>query len=139
MAAIFSSAPQLEQIRDGAAFGGAAHFRNFVNFLDVGAARFGEEHQVIVRGRGEEMLDEIAFLFLGRAFARRHADDAFAAAPLRAERADRGALDESAVRDADDAALVGDEILHVDLAFVGDELRSGAASRACRGSRAALS
>ena len=30
------------------------------------------------------MLDEIAFLLLGRAFARGHADDAFAAAPLRA-------------------------------------------------------
>ena len=75
-----------------------------------------------MRGRGEEMLDEIALFFLGRAFARGHADDAFAAASLRAKRADRGALDEAAVGDADDAAFVGDEILHVDLAFVGHEL-----------------
>ena len=61
---------------------------------------FGEEHQVIVRARGEEMLDEIAFVFLGRAFARGHADDAFAAAALRAIRADIGALDKAAVGDA---------------------------------------
>ena len=54
---------------------------------------------------GKEMLDEIAFVFLGRAFARRHSDDAFAAAPLRTERAHRGALDEAAMRDADDAFL----------------------------------
>ena len=113
---------QLEQVGDGAALGGAAHFRNLVNFLDVGAAGLGKEHQVIVRRRGEEMLDEIAFLFLGRAFARGHADDAFAAAALGAERADRGPLDEAAVGDADDASLVGDQVLHVDLAFVGDEL-----------------
>ena len=68
------------------------------------------------------MLDEIAFVLLRRAFARGHADDAFAAAPLRAKGADRGALDKAVVRDADDAAFVGDEILHVDLAFVRHEL-----------------
>ena len=139
VAAIFSSAAQLEQVRDGATFRGAAHLGNFVNLLDVSAPGFGEEHQVIVRGRGEEMLDEIAFFFLGRAFARGHADDAFAAAALRAECADGGALDEAAVRDADDAAFVGDEILHVDLAFVGHELGQARGARICRGSRAALS
>ena len=48
------------------------------------------------------MLDEIAFFFLGRAFARGHADHAFAAAPLRAKRAHGRALDEAAMRDADD-------------------------------------
>ena len=127
VAAIFSSARKLEHVGDGAAFGRAAHLGNLVNFLDVSAPAGREEHQVIVRGGGEEMLDEIAFLLLGRAFARGHADHAFAAAPLRAKCAHRGALDEAAVRDADDAAFVGDEILHVDLAFVGHELRSGAA------------
>ena len=85
------------------------------------------------------MLDEIAFLFLGGAFARGHADDALAAAALRAKRADGGALDETAVGDADDAAFIGDEILHVDLAFVRHQLRSAAASHVCRGFRAALS
>ena len=74
-------------------------------------------------GRGrEEMLDEISFVFLRRALSRRHADDAFATAPLRAERAHRRALDEAAVRDANDRSFVGDEILHVDLAFVGHQL-----------------
>src|SRR5256714_9951127 len=67
------------------------------------------------------MLNEVAFFFFSRAFARGHADHAFAAAPLRAERADRGALDKSAVRNADDATFVRDEIFHVDLAFVGNE------------------
>ena len=76
-----------------------------------------------MRCRREEMLDEIAFLFLGRAFACRHADHALAAAPLRPERADRRPLDEPAVGDADDATLVRDQVLHVDLALVGDELR----------------
>ena len=46
------------------------------------------------------MLDEIAFVLFGRAFARGHADDAFAAAPLGAVGADGGALDEAVVRDA---------------------------------------
>ncbi len=75
-----------------------------------------------MRRGGEKMFDEIAFILLGRAFACGHADDALAAATLRAEGTDRSALDEAAVRDADDAAFVGDEILHVDLAFVGHEL-----------------
>src|SRR5436190_568137 len=74
------------------------------------------------------MLDEISFFFLGRAFARRHTDHAFAAAPLRAKSADRGALDKSAVRNADNATFVGDEIFHVDLTLVGNEL--GQARRA---------
>ena len=89
---------------------GARPLGNLVDSLDVTAADLGEEHQVIVRGGGEEMLDEIA-VFLGRAFARGHADHALAAAALRAIGADRGALDEAAVRDGDDDAFVGDEIL----------------------------
>ena len=68
------------------------------------------------------MFDEIALCFLGRSFACRHADHAFAAAPLRAKRADRRALDKAAMGDADDAAFVRDQILHVDLAFVRHEL-----------------
>ena len=75
-----------------------------------------------MRGRGEEMFNEIAFLFFSRPLARGHADDAFAAAALRPKRAHGRTLDETAVRDADDAALVGDEILHVDLAFIDCEL-----------------
>src|SRR6266496_2086614 len=71
--------------------------------------------------RGEEVLDEIAFLFLSRAFARGHADHALAAAALRAECTDRRAFDKSAVGDTDNASFVRDEILHVDLTFVSDE------------------
>src|SRR3954462_308340 len=68
------------------------------------------------------MLDEIAFFLFGRALSRRHADHAFAAAPLGPERADGCPLDEPAVSDADDATLVRDQVLHVDLALVGNEL-----------------
>ena len=39
VAAIFSSAAQLEKVGDGAALGGAAHLGNFVNLLHVSAAR----------------------------------------------------------------------------------------------------
>ena len=82
-AATFSLGLQFQQIRDAAALGGAAHVGNLMHALDIDAAGVGEEHQVIVRAGGEEMLDEI--LVLARfAFARGHADDALAAAPLRA-------------------------------------------------------
>src|SRR3954469_2273878 len=74
------------------------------------------------------MLDEIAFFLFGRALSRRHADHAFAAAPLGPERADGCPLDEPAVSDADDATLVRDQVLHVDLALVGDELRQARGS-----------
>src|SRR5262249_14911324 len=43
-------------------------------------------------------------------------------ATLRAERAHRGALDKTAVGDADNATLVNDQILHIDLAFVASEI-----------------
>jgi hypothetical protein len=113
----------LEQIRDRAALGGAAHVRNLVHALDVDAARVGEKHQVIV-GRGcEEMLDEIVVLGLV-ALARGHADDAAPAAPLRAVAADVGALDERGVGERDDHAFVGDEVLDRHLALVGDDLRA---------------
>ena len=46
------------------------------------------------------MLDEIVVILLGRAFARGHADHAFAAAALRAVGGDGGAFDEAVVRDA---------------------------------------
>ena len=56
--------------------------------LDIHAAGVREEHQVIVRARGEEMLDEIAVLVVRR-LPRGHADDALAAAALGAIGADR--------------------------------------------------
>ena len=77
-----------------------------------------EKHQIVMRGSGEEVLDEITFVFFGSAFARGHADHTFAAAALRSKCTHGRALDESAMRDADDTALVCDEILHVDLGFI---------------------
>ena len=74
------------------------------------------------------MLDEITFFFFGRAFARGHPDHAFAAATLRSERAHRRPFDEATVRDADNTALIRDQVLHVDIALVRDEL--GQARRA---------
>src|SRR4029077_18293307 len=111
-----------ENIGNGTSFGGAAHLRNFVNFLDVSASRFGKEHQKIVGRSSEKMLHEIAFLFLSGALARRHPDYALATTSLRPKRTDRGAFDESAMGDADDAALIPDQIFHRDLTFVRHEL-----------------
>ena len=50
---------QFEQIGDAAALGGAAHVGDFMDALDIDAAGVGEEHEVIVRAGGEEVLDEI--------------------------------------------------------------------------------
>jgi len=48
--------------------------------------------------------------------------DAFTAASLGAVGAHCGSFDETVVRDGDDTAFVGDEIFHVDLAFVRNDL-----------------
>ena len=61
------------------------------------------------------MLDEVLFALF-------HADDALAAAALRAVGADGGALDVALVRDGDDAGFVGDEVFDVDLALVGHDV-----------------
>src|SRR5262249_43190196 len=69
------------------------------------------------------MLDEIAFLLFGGAFARLHADHALAAAPLCAKRAHSCALDKAAVGDADNATLVRNQVFDIDLCFVGNNFR----------------
>ena len=76
-----------------------------------------------MRGSCEEVLDKIALLLFGGAVARLHADHALAAAPLRAKRAHRRALDKAGVRNADDATLVDDEVFDVDLRFVRSNFR----------------
>src|SRR5438874_9196760 len=68
------------------------------------------------------MLHEILFFFLSGALARCHPDYALAPTSLRPKRADRGAFDESAMGNADDAALIPDQIFHRDLTFVRYEL-----------------
>ncbi len=69
------------------------------------------------------MLDEIGIL-RRVALARGHANDAASSAALRAIAGDVRALDQRAVRDGDDHALVGDQVLDRDLAFVGHDLRA---------------
>ena len=76
-----------------------------------------------MRGSSEKVLDEIAFLLLGCAVARLHANHAFAAAPLRAKCAHGRALDKAGVRDADDATLIDDKVFDVDLRFVRSNFR----------------
>src|ERR1700730_14850995 len=102
--------------------GRASHFGNLVNLFDVSTSRFREEHQIIVGSGGEQMLDEVALLFLSRAFARGHADDSFSATTLGAKCADRGAFNEAAMGNADNAAFVRDEVFHVDLSLIGCDL-----------------
>ena len=114
--------PQVQEVDDGAPLRRAAALGQLVDALDVAAPGLGEEHQVVVRAGREQVLDEIARVFLGRALAGRHADDALAAAALRAVLAGERALDEPGVRDGDDRSLVGDEVFHVDLALVGHDL-----------------
>ena len=114
---------QFQEIDDGAALRSPAALGQFVDLRDVAAPGLREEHQEIVRAGGEQVLDEIALVLVAaRILARGHADDPLAAAPLRAVLAGRRALDEAAVRDRDDLALVGEEVLHVDLARVGHDL-----------------
>src|SRR5947208_9242834 len=74
-------------------------------------------------GSGEKMLDEVAFLFFGRALACLHTNDAFAATSLCTKRAHGRAFDKAPMRDADDAALVRDEVFHIDLRFSRNDFR----------------
>ena len=76
-----------------------------------------------MRAGGEEVLDEVfGFALHDGVFAGAHADDAFAAPALGAVRADVGALDEAVVREGDDDAFVGDEVLNRHVALVWDDV-----------------
>ena len=119
---------QLKKVGDVAPFGRAAHVGNLVHAPDVHTASGGEKHEVVVRAGGEEMLDEVlGFALHDGVLAGAHADDALAASALGAVRADIGALDEAVVRESDDDAFVGDEVLNRHVALVGDDV--GAARR----------
>jgi hypothetical protein len=120
MEAIFSPSAEAEEGRDGLALGGAGALGDVVDLLRVALAGAREEEDVVVRRGGEEVLDEVVLVGLG-------ADDALAAAFLRAVFGDGRALDEAEVGDGDDAALVGDDVLHAELALGVDDL--GAAGR----------
>ena len=74
-----------------------------------------EEQDVVVRARGEQVLDEVLVVGLGP-------DDALAAPLLGAVVGDARSLDESKVRHRDDAALVRDHVLHAEFAGGRDDL-----------------
>ena len=74
-----------------------------------------------MRAGGEEMLHEVIILGVVLRLLGGHADDPLAAALLRPVGAHGGALDESLMRDGDDASLVGDKVLDGDLTLFGNE------------------
>ena len=106
VAAIFSSGPQFEQIRDGAALGSATHFGDLIDFFHVTPARLSEEHQEIMGTGREQVLNEIPLISGYLCFACGHPDDASAAAPLGAKFALGGPFDVAAVGNSNDASLV---------------------------------
>ena len=67
------------------------------------------------------MLDEIFVLF-GRAFAGRHADDPFAAPPLRAIGTDVRSFDQAVMRQSDNHSFIGDKVFNGNLALVRHDL-----------------
>src|SRR5260370_3288665 len=104
-------------MRDRADFGGYAHLRDFIDFLDVASTGLREKHQRIMRTRGKQMLDKITFLAFQLRFAGRHTDHPAASTALSPKFTFRGSFDISAVRDRDDAPFVRNEGLDIDLAL----------------------
>jgi hypothetical protein len=123
-AAIFSSGFNSSRFAMLRPFRRPAHVRNLVHPLDVNPAGVREEHQVIVRAGGEQVLDEIRRLALERRhLARGHPDHPLAAAALSPIGTDIGPFDQAVVRDGDDHSLVGDQVLDRDLALVRHQVR----------------
>ena len=111
---------EIEDILDAASDGGAGTFGELIDALDVEAAGVREKQQIVVGLDGEEVLHEIIFHIL-RGGLGLHALEAFSAAALKAVFGGGGALDIAAVREGDDHRVVGDEILHRDLADFRDD------------------
>src|SRR5690606_35969968 len=95
--------------------GGAGALGDLVDLAGEALAVAGDEEDVVVGLRREEVLDEIVVVGI-------RTDDTLAAALLGAELGDAGALDEAGVGDGDDHALVGDDVLHAEVAHVGHDL-----------------
>ena len=106
---------EAQETRHGLALGGPRALGHVVDFLCVALAGAREKEDIVVRARGEEVLDEVLLVGLG-------ADDPLAAAPLAAVFRHRRALDEAEVGCGDDATLVGNDILHPELAHRADDL-----------------
>ncbi len=98
-----------EEGSNGPAFGSAAALGHIIDFFHQALTGGGEEKYVIVGAGGKQMFDKIFIIRVG-------ADDAFAAPFLGAIINNRGALDKTEMGNGDDAALVGDDILHAEFA-----------------------
>ena len=96
-------------------FPGGSRVWNLVNFQPVDAAFIGENQQIGMRGRDDQMLDHV----LG---ARGHADAAFAAARLAAVGIDRGALQITAARHRDRDVFHLYQVFEPDFAGILDDL-----------------
>ena len=103
-AAIFSPSAMLHEVRDRLALAAAADLRHVVDAQPVALAAIREDQDVGVRVGDEQVPDDVLF-------ARRHADQALAAAPLLPVRVERRPLDVARARRRDDDVLVGDEVL----------------------------
>ena len=116
-AQIFSSWRSGRRFDDVLALGVAAGQRQLVHLEAVDLADAGEEQQVVVRARDEEVLDLVFFFEI-------HAGDADAAALLLAVGGHGDALHVAGLGDGDGHLLFGDEVFEVDLALVRHDLRA---------------
>ena len=108
---------QGQQVDERTALRLPAAERQLVHLQPVDLPDGGEEEQVVVGRRDDEVLDVVLVLQL-------HAHDADAAAPLLAVGRHRQALDVARARDRDDHVLLGDQVLELEIALGGDDLRA---------------
>jgi len=94
---------------------GPRRLRNFVHLEPVALPLLGEEHDVVMGRRDEEMLDPVVFLLM-------RGDHALAAAALPSVRRDGEPLDVAGMGHGDDHVLFGDQVLDRELALIGDDL-----------------
>ena len=109
--------PERHQVRDRLAAAGGTDIRNPMHLEPVHPAPRGEDQDVGVRRRDEDVGQKILV-------ARAHPDPALAAAALVAVLRQRRALDVSGVADRDGDILVGDQILDAEIALRLDDLRA---------------
>src|SRR2546423_1109390 len=106
-----------QQVGHVLALGGPAGLGQLVRLGPVDPALVGEEQHPVVRGRHEEVTDDVVL-------AQGGAGDALAAALLRAVQVGLGPLGVARTGDRDDHVLPRDEVLHRDLAVERDDLRT---------------
>ncbi len=112
---MFSSGWKRQQPGHVAALGVARRLGQVVGLGAVDPAGGGEEQQPVVVGGRDEVLDDVVP-------AQRRAAHALAAALLGAVLVGAGALGVAAAGDGDDEVLVGDQVLHRQVAVGGDDL-----------------